>query len=78
INLFRIIGIMSIFFGSLVALSQNNVKRHLGYSTVSQIRFEILSTKINHQAYQLTSTSFYLKLYLNTTLDVYCVNTTIT
>ncbi|MDE4961723.1 proton-conducting transporter transmembrane domain-containing protein, partial [Francisella tularensis] len=32
IYLFRIIGILSIFFGILVSLSQTNVKRLLGYS----------------------------------------------
>ncbi|MDE4953245.1 NADH-quinone oxidoreductase subunit N, partial [Francisella tularensis subsp. holarctica] len=49
IYLFRIIGILSIFFGSLVALSQTNVKRLLGYSTFSQICFVLLETTLNPQ-----------------------------
>ncbi|WP_275444487.1 NADH-quinone oxidoreductase subunit N, partial [Delftia tsuruhatensis] len=59
IYLFRIIGILSIFFGSLVALSQTNVKRLLGYSTVSQIGFVLLATTLNPQGYALTAASFY-------------------
>ncbi|MDE4978186.1 NADH-quinone oxidoreductase subunit N, partial [Francisella tularensis subsp. holarctica] len=68
--LFRIIGILSIFFGSLVALSQTNVKRLLGYSTVSHIGFVLLATTLNPQGYALTAASFYVIEYLFTTLAV--------
>ena len=77
IYLFRIIGILSIFFGSLVALSQTNVKRLLGYSTVSQIGFVLLATTLNSQEYALTAASFYLIVYIFTTLAVFGVITTI-
>ncbi|MBK2156332.1 NADH-quinone oxidoreductase subunit N [Francisella tularensis] len=77
IYLFRIIGILSIFFGSLVALSQTNVKRLLGYSTVSQIGFVLLATTLNPQGYALTAASFYVIVYLFTTLAVFGVLTTI-
>ncbi|MFV9964668.1 MAG: NADH-quinone oxidoreductase subunit N [Francisella endosymbiont of Hyalomma asiaticum] len=77
IYLFRIIGILSIFFGSLVALSQTNVKRLLGYSTVSQIGFVLLATTLNPQGYTLTAASFYVIVYIFTTLAVFGVITTI-
>ncbi|ABO46107.1 NADH-quinone oxidoreductase subunit N [Francisella tularensis] len=77
IYLFRIIGILSIFFGSLVALSQTNVKRLLGYSTVSQIGFVLLATTLNPQGYALTAASFYVIVYVFTTLAVFGVLTTI-
>ncbi|OEZ32954.1 NADH-quinone oxidoreductase subunit N [Francisella endosymbiont of Amblyomma maculatum] len=77
IYLFRIIGILSIFFGSLVALSQTNVKRLLGYSTVSQIGFVLLATTLNPQGYALTAASFYVIVYVFTTLAVFGVITTI-
>ncbi|MFV9973177.1 MAG: NADH-quinone oxidoreductase subunit N [Francisella endosymbiont of Hyalomma asiaticum] len=77
IYLFRIIGILSIFFSSLVALSQTNVKRLLGYSTVSQIGFVLLATTLNPQGYALTAASFYVIVYIFTTLAVFGVITTI-
>ncbi|MBK2094210.1 NADH-quinone oxidoreductase subunit N [Francisella philomiragia] len=77
IYLFRIIGILSIFFGSLVALSQTNVKRLLGYSTVSQIGFVLLATTLNPQGYALTAASFYVIVYVFTTLAAFGVLTTI-
>ncbi|APC92354.1 NADH-quinone oxidoreductase subunit N [Francisella opportunistica] len=77
IYLFRVIGILSIFFGSLVALSQTNVKRLLGYSTVSQIGFVLLATTLNPQGYALTAASFYVIVYVFTTLAVFGVLTTI-
>ena len=77
IYLFRVIGILSIFFGSLVALSQTNVKRLLGYSTVSQIGFVLLATTLNPQGYALTAASFYVIVYVFTTLAVFGVITTI-
>ena len=77
IYLFRIIGILSIFFGSLVALSQTNFKRLLGYSTVSQIGFVLLATTLNPQGYTLTAASFYMIVYIFTTLAVFGVITTI-
>lgn len=77
IYLFRVIGILSIFFGSLVALSQTNVKRLLGYSTVSQIGFVLLATTLNLQGYALTAASFYVIVYVFTTLAAFGVLTTI-
>ncbi|AEI35471.1 NADH-quinone oxidoreductase subunit N [Francisella salina] len=77
IYLFRVIGILSIFFGSLVALSQTNVKRLLGYSTVSQIGFVLLATTLNPQGYALTAASFYVIVYVFTTLAAFGVLTTI-
>ena len=75
--LFRVIGIMSIFFGSLVALSQTNIKRLLGYSTVSQIGFILLATTIEPQSYALTAASFYVIVYVFTTLAAFGVLTAI-
>ncbi|AIT09497.1 NADH-quinone oxidoreductase subunit N [Candidatus Francisella endociliophora] len=77
IYLFRVIGILSIFFGSLVALSQTNIKRLLGYSTVSQIGFVLLATTLDPQGYALTAASFYVIVYVFTTLAVFGVLTTI-
>lgn len=77
IYLFRVIGIMSIFFGSLVALSQTNIKRLLGYSTVSQVGFVLLATTLHPQGYALTAASFYLIVYVFTALAAFGVLTTI-
>ena len=77
IYLFKVIGILSIFFGSLVALSQTNVKRLLGYSTVSQVGFVLLATTLNPQGYALTAASFYVIVYVFTTLAVFGVLTAI-
>ncbi|MBK2024835.1 NADH-quinone oxidoreductase subunit N [Francisella philomiragia] len=77
IYLFRVIGILSIFFGSLVALSQTNVKRLLGYSAVLQIGFVLLATTLNPQGYALTAASFYVIVYVFTTLAAFGVLTTI-
>lgn len=77
IYLFRVIGVLSIFFGSLVALSQTNIKRLLGYSTVSQIGFVLLATTLYPQGYALTAASFYLIVYVFTALAAFGVLTTI-
>ncbi|AXA32975.1 MULTISPECIES: NADH-quinone oxidoreductase subunit N [Francisella] len=77
IYLFRVIGIMSIFFGSLVALSQTNIKRLLGYSTVSQVGFVLLATTLHPQEYALTTASFYLIVYVFTALAAFGVLTAI-
>ena len=77
IYLFRVIGILSIFFGSMVALSQTNIKRLLGYSTVSQIGFVLLATTLHPQDYALTAASFYLTVYVFTALAAFGVLTTI-
>ncbi|RUS68841.1 hypothetical protein EGW08_023403, partial [Elysia chlorotica] len=77
VYLFRVIGILSIFFGSLVALSQTNIKRLLGYSTVSQVGFILLAITLEPQAYALTTASFYLTVYVFTTLAVFGVLTAI-
>lgn len=77
ILLFRIIGVMSIFFGSLVALSQTNIKRLLGYSTVSQIGFVLLALTLQPQGYALTVASFYIIVYVFTALAVFGVLTAI-
>ncbi|QIV95446.1 NADH dehydrogenase subunit N [Allofrancisella inopinata] len=77
VYLFRVIGIASIFFGSLVALSQTNIKRLLGYSTVSQIGFVLLATTLEPQGYALTAASFYVIVYVFTTLAAFGVLTTI-
>ena len=77
ILLFRIIGVLSIFFGSLVALSQTNIKRLLGYSTVSQIGFVLLALTLQPQDYALTVASFYIIVYVFTALAVFGVLTAI-
>ncbi|MGQ4001841.1 NADH-quinone oxidoreductase subunit N [Francisellaceae bacterium CB299] len=77
VYLFRVIGIASIFFGSLVALSQTNIKRLLGYSTVSQVGFILLATTIEPQTYALTAASFYVVVYVFTTLAAFGVLTAI-
>ena len=73
--MFRIIGILSIFFGSLVALSQTNIKRLLGYSTVSQVGFILLAISLEPQNFALLSSSFYIITYVLTALAVFGVLT---
>ncbi|MED7818928.1 MULTISPECIES: NADH-quinone oxidoreductase subunit N [unclassified Francisella] len=77
VYLFKVIGILSIFFGSLVALSQTNIKRLLGYSTVSQIGFVLLATTLDPQGYALTAASFYIIVYVFTALAAFGVLTAI-
>ncbi|MFC4892976.1 NADH-quinone oxidoreductase subunit N [Pseudofrancisella aestuarii] len=71
IYLFRVIGILSIFFGSLVALSQTNIKRLLGYSTVSQVGFILLAISLHPQEYALVTASFYIIVYVFTALAIF-------
>ena len=71
IYMFRVVGILSIFFGSLVALSQTNIKRLLGYSTVSQIGFVFVAISLAPQEYALVSASFYIIVYTFTALAIF-------
>ena len=77
IYLFRVVGILSIFFGSLVALSQTNVKRLIGYSTVSQVGFVLLAISLHPQDYALVAASFYIIVYVFTALAIFGVLTAI-
>ncbi|WP_343184150.1 NADH-quinone oxidoreductase subunit N [Buchnera aphidicola (Ceratovacuna keduensis)] len=42
-NLVQIFSLLSIFFGNLLALFQNNVKRLLGYASISQVGYLIVA-----------------------------------
>ncbi len=74
--LFIIIGIISLFIGNIFALSQKNIRRLLGYSTVSNsgfIFFSFLSSDIN----DFTFVCFYMIIYCISILGIFGIILTI-
>lgn len=61
------LAILSLFFGNIIAIAQTNVKRMLGYSTVSHMGFVALGF-VTLSIEGLTSTLFYVVTYSFTAL----------
>ncbi|WP_440651608.1 NADH-quinone oxidoreductase subunit NuoN [Cysteiniphilum sp. 19S12-1] len=59
-----VLGVLSIFFGNLLALAQKNVKRMLGYSTISHIGFVLLALILNPAAFAVSTALFYVIIYV--------------
>lgn len=60
------ISVMSMFLGNLIAISQNNIKRMLGYSAVAHAGYLLLSM-IPGTPYGFSSAMFYIIVYAFTT-----------
>ena len=59
-----VLAVLSIFFGNLMALAQKNVKRMLGYSTVSHIGFVLLALILNPASFAVSTALFYVIVYV--------------
>lgn len=59
-----VLAVISIFFGNLMALAQQNLKRMLGYSTISHIGFVLIALILNPQAFAITTSLFYVIVYV--------------
>ncbi|MGA1867535.1 MAG: NADH-quinone oxidoreductase subunit N [bacterium] len=60
--LFIILSVLSMFVGNIVALSQTNIKRMLGFSSVAHVGY-ILMTFAVADRYAFSSTIFYIMIY---------------
>jgi NADH-quinone oxidoreductase subunit N len=71
---FSIIAIASMFFGNLLALFQNNVKRILAYSSIAHLGY-LLVAFLASKTYAFTAVAFYLTAYFITTLGAFGIIT---
>lgn len=69
-----VLAILSLFFGNIIAIAQTNVKRMLGYSTVSHMGFVALGF-CTASVDGLTSTLFYVITYSLTALAAFGILT---
>lgn len=72
--IFTIIAIASMFFGNLLALLQNNVKRILAYSSIAHLGY-LLIAFLASKEYAFMAVSFYLIAYFVTTLGAFGIIT---
>ena len=72
--IFAGIAVVSMFLGNITALLQNNVKRILAYSSISQFGY-LLITVIAGGAIGLGASAFYLTAYFITTLTAFSIIT---
>ena len=66
----EMVGILSIIIGNILALTQTNIRRMLGFSTVSHVGFIILATKYAPQVDYVTAL-FYTVSYLLMVLSAF-------
>ncbi|WP_239986777.1 NADH-quinone oxidoreductase subunit NuoN [Fastidiosibacter lacustris] len=59
-----VLAVISIFFGNLMALAQKNLKRLLGYSTISHVGFVLLALILNPTAFAVSTALFYVIIYV--------------
>lgn len=71
---FVIIAIVTMFFGNLLALLQNNVKRILAYSSIAHIGY-LLTALLAGGKWAATAVTLYLLTYFVTTLGAFGVIT---
>jgi NADH-quinone oxidoreductase subunit N len=72
--IFTVIAIASMFFGNLLALLQNNVKRILAYSSIAHFGY-LLIAFLASKEYAFIAVSFYLIAYFVTTLGAFGIIT---
>ena len=72
--IFTVIAIASMFFGNLLALLQNNVKRILAYSSIAHFGY-LLIAFLASKEYAFMAVSFYLIAYFVTTLGAFGIIT---
>lgn len=68
-----VLALISIFFGNIVALAQTNIKRLMGYSTISHIGFILLALTMVPQSMGLSTAIFYVIVYVLMSLSVFGV-----
>lgn len=73
-QIFSLIAIASMFFGNLLALFQNNVKRILAYSSITHLGY-LLVAFLASSTYAFTAVAFYLIAYFITTLGAFGIIT---
>jgi NADH-quinone oxidoreductase subunit N len=71
---FTVLAVVSMFVGNLLALFQNNVKRLLAYSSISQFGY-LLVALMASGSLRVRAVSFYLAAYFLTTLGAFAVVT---
>ena len=69
---FSLVAVASMFFGNLLALMQNNVKRMLAYSSISHLGY-LMVAFLADKAYALIAVTLYLVAYFITTLGAFGV-----
>jgi NADH-quinone oxidoreductase subunit N len=72
--IFTLIAIASMFFGNILALMQNNVKRILAYSSIAHLGY-LLVAFLAGRTYAFTAVAFYLTAYFITTLGAFGIIT---
>jgi NADH-quinone oxidoreductase subunit N len=65
-----ILGIASLIFGNIVALSQNQIRRLLGYSAIGHIGFILIAISASNQI-AIESSLIYLFIYIIMTLATF-------
>jgi NADH-quinone oxidoreductase subunit N len=73
-QIFTLIAIASMFFGNLLALVQDNVKRILAYSSIAHLGY-LLVAFLASSTYAFTAVAFYLIAYFITTLGAFGIIT---
>ena len=68
--IFSLIAVTSMFFGNVLALMQNNIKRILAYSSIAHLGY-LLVAFLAGKAYGLIAVTFYLVAYFITTLGAF-------
>ncbi|HEX7382396.1 MAG TPA: NADH-quinone oxidoreductase subunit NuoN [Nevskiaceae bacterium] len=74
IDILSVIAFLSIVFGNILALMQDNIKRLLGYSAVAQYGYTLVAF-VATGAFAVESVSFYLVTYMITTIGAFGVVT---
>jgi NADH-quinone oxidoreductase subunit N len=72
--IFGLIAIASMFFGNILALLQNNVKRVLAYSSIAHLGY-LLVAFLADRTLAFTAVTFYLTAYFITTLGAFGIIT---
>lgn len=72
--IFTVIAIASMFFGNILALLQDNVKRILAYSSIAHLGY-LLVAFLAGRTYAFTAVAFYLIAYFVTTLGAFGIIT---
>lgn len=69
-HVLMILAMMSLFLGNIVAISQTNIKRLLGYSTISHVGFVLLAVSLGSVQGDRAAL-FYILVYVLTTVGAF-------
>lgn len=76
LDILSVIAVLSIVFGNILALMQNNLKRLLGYSAIAHFGYALVAF-VATGAFAVEAVGFYLATYVVTTLGAFGVITII-